>query len=418
MVYMAKGAMATKTKRTAPCGPLNKIRILDLTRLYPGPLGAMLLADMGADVIKIEDMKSPDYMRYYPPYLSSESAGFLAVNRSKRSIALDLGKKEGRDIFFSLVRTADIVMEQFRPGIIDKMGLGYQKARKVKKDIIYVSVTGYGQNGPYAAQAGHDINYIGYAGILAITGSKETGPVIPGVQIADVAGGAYMAVIACLSALWAKEKTGKGQKVDVAMLDAILPLITLQMAHYQAAGIMPEAGRAALSGGLACYGVYQCADGKYIALGTLEEKFWKNFCNLMRRPQWLDKQFVIGDEADNLRWEIAALFRTKKRDEWISNAQSADVCLTPVLEINEVENDPQINARGMIVTQRHPRCGKIKGVGAPLKFSATPAKPRQAAPALGQHTEEIMKEIGYSQKDINNLKKEGIIFPPEKTRKK
>lgn len=407
-----------KKKRATANGPLKKIRILDLTRLYPGPLGAMLLADMGADVIKIEDMKSPDYMRYYPPYLSSESAGFLAVNRSKRSIALDLGKKEGRDIFFSLLETADIVMEQFRPGIIDKMGIGYQKARKVKKDIIYVSITGYGQDGPYAAQAGHDINYIGYAGILAATGSKDTGPAIPGVQIADVAGGAYMAVIACLSALWAKEKTGKGQKVDVAMLDAIIPLITLQMAHYQAARIVPEAGQAALSGGLACYGVYQCADGKYIALGILEEKFWKNFCNFMRRPQWLDKQFVIGDEADNLRREIAALLRTRKRDTWISDALKADVCMTPVLALQEMENDPQLRARGMIFQQQHPRCGRIKGFGVPLKFSVTPANPGRVAPLLGQDTVAIMKEIGYRQKDINHLKREGVILTAEKKTKK
>ena len=407
-----------KRKKSTPCGPLNEIRILDLTRLYPGPLGAMLLADMGADVIKIEDIKSPDYMRFYPPYLSSESAGFLAVNRSKRSIALDLGKKKGRDVFFSLLKTADIVMEQFRPGILDKMGLGYLKARKIKRDIIYISITGYGQSGPYAAQAGHDINYIGYAGILAATGSQDKGPSIPGVQIADVAGGAYMTVIACLAALWARERTGKGQKADVSMLDAILPLMTLQMAHYQAAGIVPQAGQAALSGGLACYNVYQCADGKHVALGALEEKFWRNFCGLMQRPQWLDKQFVVGKEADDLRQEIAALFHAKKREGWLSLAKGKDVCLTPVLEIHEMENDPQIKKRGMIVTQKHPQCGKIKGFGVPLKFSATPATPSQPAPALGKHTAEIMKEIGYGQKDINNLKKECVIFLAEKQQKK
>src|SRR4030065_419447 len=223
-------------------GPLKGIRILDLTRLYPGPLGTMMLADMGAEVIKIEDMNSLDYMRHYPPYLASESAGYLAVNRSKRSLALNLKVKKGVDIFWKLVKTADIVIEQFRPGVLDEMGMGYESARRIKKNIIYVSVTGYGQNGPYALHAGHDINYIGYSGILSTTGTKKTGPIIPGPQIADVAGGAYMTIIACLSSLWARQKSGKGQIVDVSMLDAIPPLMTLQMAHYQAVGLIPAAG--------------------------------------------------------------------------------------------------------------------------------------------------------------------------------
>ncbi|HOD31618.1 MAG TPA: CaiB/BaiF CoA-transferase family protein, partial [Smithellaceae bacterium] len=370
-----------KAKRSVR-GPLDKIRILDLTRLYPGPLGTMMLADMGAEVIKIEDINNPDYMRYYPPYLRTESAGFLAVNRSKRSVAINLGAKKGVELFFLLVKTADVVIEQFRPGIIDKMGIGYKNARKIKKDIIYVSLTGYGQNGPYAMQAGHDINYIGYSGILASTGTKETGPVIPGAQIADVAGGAYMTIIACLSALWAREKTGRGQQVDISMLDAILPLMTLQMAHYQAVGILPEAGQAALSGGLACYNVYQCADGKYVALGILEEKFWKNFCEVMRHSEWLDRQFVVGEEADKLRGEISALFLTKTRDEWIIAAADHDICLTPVVEIAEIENNYHLQTRNMIIEQKHPACGKIKGFGVPLKFSRTPAKPGMPAPSL------------------------------------
>ena len=391
-------------------GPLKGLRILDLTRLYPGPLGTMMLADMGAEVIKIEDMNSPDYMRFYPPYLASESAGYLAVNRSKRSIALNLKSKKGLDIFFALVKTADIVVEQFRPGVLDEMGLGYDSARRFKADIIYVSVTGYGQNGPYAQHAGHDINYIGYSGILSTTGSKKTGPIIPGPQIADVAGGAYMTIIACLCALWSRQKSGQGQRVDVSMLDAILPLMTLQMAHYQAAGLSPAVGEAALSGGLACYDVYRCADEKYIALGILEEKFWKNFCDMAGHPDWLPKQFVIGEEADQLKAEISAFFETKKREEWIATSTDYDICMTPVLEIAEIETDPQIQARNMIIKQTHPLCGKIKGIGVPLKFSATPAKPSGPAPTLGQDTADIMKEIGYKPQEIEALKKEGVIL--------
>ena len=399
-----------KKKRKPATGPLKGIRILDFTRLYPGPLGTMMLADMGAEVIKIEDMNTPDYMRFYPPYIASESAGYLAVNRSKRSIALNLKHKKGVDIFFSLLQTADIVVEQFRPGVLDEMGLGYEAARRVKADIIYVSLTGYGQNGPYARDAGHDINYIGYAGILSTTGSRKIGPIIPGPQIADVAGGAYMTIIACLSALWAREKTGQGQKVDVSMLDAILPLMTLQMAHYHAAGLAPAPGEAALTGGLACYGVYKCADGKYIALGILEEKFWKSFCKMVGRPEWIDQQFVIGEEAERLRGAIAALFKTRTRDEWIAAAKEYDTCLTPVLEIGEIETDPQVQARNMIIEQTHPVCGKIKGIGVPLKFSQTPAKPSLPPPVLGKDTAAIMEEIGYKPEEIKTLREEGIIL--------
>jgi crotonobetainyl-CoA:carnitine CoA-transferase CaiB-like acyl-CoA transferase len=399
-----------KEKRKPAAGPLKGIRLLDFTRLYPGPLGTMMLADMGAEVIKIEDMNTPDYMRFYPPYIVSQSAGFLAVNRSKRSIALNLKHKKGVNIFFSLLPTVDIVVEQFRPGVMDEIGLDYDAARRVKPDIIYVSLTGYGQNGPYAQAAGHDINYIGYSGILETTGSRKTGPIIPGPQIADVAGGAYMTIIACLSALWAREKTGKGQKVDVSMLDAILPLMTLQMAHYHAAGLAPAPGEAALTGGLACYGVYKCADGKYIALGILEEKFWESFCEMAARPEWIDRQFAIGKEAEELRSEIAAFFITRTRDQWITAADGFDTCLTPVLEIGEVEKDSHVQARNMIIEQTHPVCGRIKGIGVPLKFSKTPAKPSGSAPSLGKDTASILNEIGYSKKEIETLRKEGIIL--------
>lgn len=399
-------------ERKPKTGPLQGIRILDLTRLYPGPLGTMMLADMGADVIKIEDANSPDYMRFYPPYIASESAGFVAVNRSKRSLALNLKTPKGVGIFFSLVKTADIVIEQFRPGVLDEMGIGYEQARQVKEDIIYVSITGYGQNGPYAQHAGHDINYIGYAGILSSAGSRETGPLLPGPQLADVAGGAYMSMIACLCALWAREKTGKGQHVDVAMLDSVLPLMTLQMAHYQATKINLAPGELPLSGGLACYGVYSCADGKYIAVGILESKFWKIFCEMAGHDEWIEKHLVMGEEAENLRREIAALFRTKTRDEWAAAAKKLDICITPVLDISEVETDPHLQARQMVCEQVHPVCGRIKEIGVPLKFSATRTEPCGPSPALGEDTISILKEIGYAKEEIEALRQERVILVP------
>lgn len=391
-------------------GPLQGIRILDLTRLYPGPLGTMMMADMGADVIKIEDTNAPDYMRYYPPYLENESAGFLAVNRSKRSLAVNLRSEKGVEIFLKLLKTADVVIEQFRPGILEGLGIGYETAREVKPDIIYVSITGYGQNGPYADEAAHDINFIGYAGILASTGTPSSGPIIPAPQLGDVAGGAYMSIIACLSALWSREKTGRGQRVDVSMLDGVLPLMTLQMAHYQATKLNMGPGELPLSGGMACYGAYRCADGKYIALGLLEAKFWKLFCDLACRPDWIDKHMVMGDESENLRQEIAALFATRTREQWIAAAKDLDVCLTPVLDISELENDPHLQARQMIYEQTHPSCGKIKAVGVPLKFSETKARPAWPAPALGQDTKSILEEIGYAADEMEILHKAGVIL--------
>lgn len=391
-------------------GPLQGIRILDLTRLYPGPLGTMMLADMGADVIKIEDMNAPDYMRFYPPYIESESAGFVAVNRSKRSLALNLKSQKGAGIFFDLLKTADIVIEQFRPGVLDELGIGYEAAKTVTPDIIYVSITGYGQDGPYARNAAHDINFIGYAGILAATGTTASGPVLPAPQLGDVAGGAYMSIIACLSALWARERTGRGQQVDVSMLDGVLPLMTLQMAHCQATKTAMGPGEPPLSGGLACYGAYACADGKYIALGLLEAKFWKIFCDMAGHPEWTEKHLVMGEEAESLRQELAALFRTRTRNEWIAQANNLDVCLTPVLDLMEAENDPQLQARRMIYEQAHPVCGTIKGIGVPLKFSVTKAAPTGPSPALGEDTTSLLQEIGYTKKEIEALRQEGIIL--------
>jgi len=390
-------------------GPLSGIRILDLTRLYPGPLATMMLGDMGADIIKIEDPSSPDYMRFYPPYTAERSAGFLAVNRSKRSLALNLKSREAKDIFWKLIAGADIVVEPFRPGVLDDMGLGYERACKIKPEIIYVSLTGYGQNGPYAGHAGHDINFIGYAGILAATATEQTGPVLPGPQLGDVAGGAYMTVIACLAALWASRTTGRGQKVDVSMLDGLLPLMSLQMAHTWSAQSGFATGEAPLSGGLACYGVYQCRDGKYMALGILEEKFWKKFCQMARRPDWEEQFLIHGDDAKKLRAEIAALFLTQTRNDWTRKAAELDICLTPVLDPEEIEDDPHIRTRGMIFEHDHPVCGKIKGIGPPIKFSHTAVQPSRPAPDLGQDTGDILSEIGYRLEEIEALKNDGVI---------
>jgi alpha-methylacyl-CoA racemase len=380
--------------RKPQTGPLQGIRILDLTRLLPGPLGTMLMADMGAEVIKIEDPNAPDYVRVFPPFVGGESVNYLAYNRSKKSMFLDYKSEEGRKIFFELVKTADVVVEQFRPNYLDKIGLGYEEAKKVNPKIIYVSVTGYGQTGPYAHLAGHDLNYIAYAGVLGITGEKDSSPTLPGVQMADIAGGSYMSVIATLSALHARTQTGKGQHVDVSMTDAVMPLLSVSYAIYSATNQSQNRGTLPLSGGMPNYGVYECQDKKYIALGTLEPKFWSKFCDLTNKTDW--KMFMVPQNSEQLlRFKnlIGGLFLEKKQSEWVKFGLENDLLISPVYGLEDLENDPHLQARQMIIETEHPTAGKLKSIGVPLKFSETEAKPSWSAPILGEDTEAILKEL-------------------------
>lgn len=385
------------TSRKPITGPLQGIRVLDLTRLLPGPLGTMLMADMGAEVIKIEDPNHPDYVRAFPPYLNGESANYLSFNRSKLSLTLDYHSEEGKGFFFDLVKTADFVIEQFRPGFLDKIGIGYEAANKINPKIIYVSVTGYGQIGPYAHLAGHDLNYLAYSGVLGLTGKTNEAPIIPGVQLADIAGGSYMTVIAALSALHARTQTGKGQHVDVSMTDAVMPLLSAVYA-LEAGGMADvERGKMPLSGGLPNYGIYQCQDGKYIALGTLEPKFWGKFCTLINQPDWM--MFVLpknSEELANFKAKINQLFETQPQGYWIEFGLKNDLLISPIYDLKDLENDPHLQAREMIVIQEHPQAGIFKSIGIPIKFSSTPAQPSWIAPKMGEDTEAILETLKES----------------------
>jgi alpha-methylacyl-CoA racemase len=359
-------------------GPLKGIKILDLTRLLPGPLGTQMMAEMGADVIKIEDKNSPDYARFMPPHLGDNGLVYLNVNRTKRSISLDLKSVEGKEKFFELLKTADIVIEGFRPKIIDKMGLGYDEAIKYKKDIIYVSVTGYGQDGPYMNKAGHDLNYIGYAGILGTNGYKDR-PSMSGVQIADIAGGTYPLIVGCLAALWARTTNGLGQKVDISMTDCVLPLSSVILGEGMNQNTYYSRAQHPLSGGIPNYNIYQCKDKKWLALGTLEPKFWMGFCALINKQDWAMQMM-----DPKMFEELTNLFLTKDRDEWIEQAKDADICLSPIYEQNEVEHDPQLCHRNMFIETHHPKYGKLRGIAQPFKFSATPCNTVWASPLLGE----------------------------------
>jgi crotonobetainyl-CoA:carnitine CoA-transferase CaiB-like acyl-CoA transferase len=389
-------------------GPLNGIRVLDLTTLYPGPLATMILADLGAEVIRIEHPDHPDKVHLLPPFLGSESAAYLTLNRSKRSLALDIRKDEGRKVFYDLVRRADVVVEQFRPGVIDDIGIDYGKAVTFNPRIIYLSITGFGQDGPYRQTAAHDINYISLTGLLAQI-KKENQPVLPGFQMADVAGGAYMAVISCMVALWHREKTGKGQRVDVAIADAIMPLLTLQLSQYWGS----EGGSQVTNlfdGSFPFYGVYECADGKHVSLGALEQKFWVNFCQMVNKPEWLSSQFATGEEGVRVRGEIAALFKQKPRDEWLKLTEVHDICLSPIHELEDLEKHPQMRSRQMIIETEYGDGLKLKGIGVPIKFSdSQPDKPGPA-PMVGQDSIEILKEMGYSHERVEELVRKRIVF--------
>jgi alpha-methylacyl-CoA racemase len=389
-------------------GPLSGIRILDLTQLYPGPLATMMLADMGADVVRIEHPNRPDLVHLLPPFIGKESAAYLSLNRSKRSLALDTGTEQGRHVFFDLVRTADLVVEQFRPGVLDKIGIGYEQAPLFNPRIIYVSITGFGQNGPYRKKAGHDINYMALAGLLSQVKKGEE-MALPGFQTADVAGGAYLSVIACMAGLWHRERTGKGQKIDVSMMDGILPLLTLQLAQYWGSRVKEDFVNV-LDGSFACYGVYECADGKYVSLAALEPKFWASFCHMVNKPEWLTSQFPAGGEIKKVREEVAGLFKTKSREEWVELAEVHDVCLSSVHEMEDLEKDPQLRAREMIIETEHEGGVKLKGVGVPIKFSECKPDPPEPAPVVGQDSIEILKEAGYSEERIEELVEKGIVF--------
>lgn len=395
-------------------GPLQGIRILDLSRLLPGPLATMLMADMGAEVIKIENPKQPDYVRNFPPVYEVEgqeySANYLAFNRSKKSLALDYTTPEGKEIFFQLVRTADIVVEQFRPKYLEQIGLDYKNAKKINPKIIYVSITGYGQYGAYSHLAGHDLNYLSYAGILAMIGKPQEPPVIPAVQIADIAGGSYMAIIACLSALQARNFTQEGQHVDVAMTDAVMPLLTVPFSYWQATKDAPKRGETPLSGAFPNYNVYACKDGKHIALATLEPKFWIKFCQIVEKPEFLGFAMPQEKEAmqENYR-QLAEFFLSETSNYWVELGKTHDLLISPIYEIDEIENDAHLQERQMFVELEHHKIGKIKEIGVPLKFSDTPAQAAWVAPDLGDDTDSILLELGLSQDDIKKLKEKEVV---------
>lgn len=382
---------------------LKGVRVLDLTRLLPGPLCTTYLADMGAEVIKVEDTTVGDYTRWDVPRVKENSYFFCLINRNKKSMKLNLKAPEGREIFHRMAREADVIVEQFRPGVVESLGIDYEAIRKINPGIIYCSITGFGQTGPYKDLAAHDINYIGYAGLLGQTARRGAIPAIPGIQVADEAGGTLMAAIGILAALNHKQRTGEGQYIDVGMVDGVFSLMVISLGHLFGYGEPPKPGDDLLTGGAPCYDVYETKDGKFMALGAFEPKFWKSFCDAVERPDLVDGQFARGEKREGVRKSVEAIFKEKTRDEWISFLSDIDACCTPVLELQESVSNEHLKARGMIFELDHPIEGRIPQIGFPIKFSGSYFEVIHPSPGWGEHTKEILYSLNYTEEEIKRL---------------
>ena len=377
---------------------LRGIRVLDLSRLLPGPFLTMVLADMGADVVKVEDPRVGDYLRGIPPAKGGIAGRFLAVNRGKRSLALDLKAPAGRDAFVKMATRADVVIESFRPGVMDKLGVGYAALAAANPKIVVCSISGYGQTGPYVERAGHDIDYIALAGVLAMTGGAGGPPQVPGVQIADFAGGGLWSATAILGALLGRERTGKGAHLDISMTEGALALLSAELGNFDC-GAHPTRG-ADLTGGLACYGVYRASDGRYLAVGALEPKFWLALNQAIGRAPNLAELVGTPEQQSKTRGEIAQIFATKSAAEWMEILGKADCCVEIVVEPDELTAHPLHRARDVFFT-----IDGGAGVGPVLQVRTPVGAPRDPGPPprLGQHSREVLAEYGFTADEITQL---------------
>jgi len=389
---------------------LEGIKVIDLTRLGPGPYCTMLLADMGADVIKVEagGGRAAQVIETMDAEVEERRRAFNPEGRNKRSIVLNLKMGGAREVFYKLVKDSDVVVEEFRPGVLKRLGADYETISKINPGIILCSITGYGQDGPYAQLPGHDINYMSTAGAQSMIGPRGGPPVMTFNLIGDYSGGSMQAALGITLALIARERTGKGQHVDISMTDGIISLMHGEVAGYFDTGRVPTRGDLLSIGGAPFYGVYETKDGKYVSIGALEPWFYANLCELLGRED------LLPYEWDATKWgELSAEFRkiflTKTRDEWVKLLRQKDVCVAPVNSVNEVFEDPQVIRREMAVEIEHPTLGRVKQVGIGIKLSDTPGAVRSVAPKPGQHTDEIMLGLGYTRENIAELRGSGAI---------
>jgi crotonobetainyl-CoA:carnitine CoA-transferase CaiB-like acyl-CoA transferase len=394
--------------------PLEGVRVLDLTRLLPGGYCSLLLADFGADVVKVEDTGAGDYIRWSPPFVdgaeeSAKGALFLALNRNKRSIRIDLKNERGKEVLLRLAKDADVLLEGFRPGVLERLGVGYDTLLEANPGLVICPITGYGQDGPYRDRSGHDMNYLGLIGVLGMQGEgPDTIPVQGAGQMADLGGGGLMAAFGVLAALHHRDRTGEGQVVDVSMADGALSWMAMVAPRVLMGEPPPARGRDTLTGRFICYRPYRCADG-WVTLGALEPKFFAAWCQGVERPDLVEHQF--DEPGSPAHAEIEAVFLERTRDEWQAFASEFDCCLEPVLDLREALDSELVRARGMVVEIEQPGAiTPVQLLGVPVKMSATPGDPgRLPGPGLGEHTDEVLREAGFGDDEIAALNESGAV---------
>jgi crotonobetainyl-CoA:carnitine CoA-transferase CaiB-like acyl-CoA transferase len=384
-------------------GPLNGTLILDLTRLLPGAYCTLLLADLGAEVVKVEQPGTGDPLREAQPLVDGVGAAHLALDRGKRSLTLDLKAPEGPEVLLRLAERAGAVVESSRPGVLDRLGVGYETLSRRNRRLVYCALTGYGRDGPYRDRPGHDVNYVALTGLLDATGTPHGPPAIPAAQTADLAGGMGGA-IGILAGLLEAERTGRGRLVDVAMLDAAASWAALPWSSYLATGTPPSRGRWFLTGALACYRVYAAGDGRYLAVGALEPKFWSVLCEALGVPELAATQFD-PERQEEMAERVADIFLTRSRSEWVVALAGLEACVAPVNDVAEAVEDPQLILREMVAEAG----GRRVGPGPLLKVADRPGGPLVPAPDLGEHTDAVLAEAGFTEVEVAGLRAHGVV---------
>ena len=397
---------------------LEGIKVLDFCRNAPGMFCTTVLADLGAEVLMVERPMDESRSAYEKLVAGIENgdderrhAAFNALQRNKRSIALNLKEAEAQQIVHKLVEAADVVVEGFRPGVMERLGAGYEKVRSINSRVVYCSVSGYGQDGPYSQMAGHDINYISVAGALGLIGEQDGKPAIPLNLIADYAGGGLCGAVGILAALMAREKTGAGQYVDIAMSEGVLYMLSGLVSDVLSRGISAERGGNRLNGGAPYYNVYRTKDDKYFSIAAIEPWFWENLCRAIDREDLLPYQDARGIKKTEVEQALSDVFMTKTRDEWFETLKDANISIGKVYSLEEALDDPHAQQRGMVLDIETPEIpeGRVRQVATSIHLSETPGRVGHLGSAVGQNTAEILAELGFESEVIVDLVNRQVV---------
>lgn len=389
--------------------PLEGITVLDLSRQLPGPVATQILADFGADVIKVEDTGRGDEFRYVEPLKNDVSTRHMMLNRNKRGLSINLKSDEGRALFLQLAAKADVVFEQFRPGVVKRLGIDYESVRAVNPKIVYLSLSGFGQDSPYRDVVAHDPNYLAVSGVLSLLGRRGDAPAMSGPQISDLAA-AHMATIGILAALRRAEREGQGDYIDVALADSAFAMTVTALSTYVGTGTAPSRGQERHNGRYPWSDIYRCADDGYVTISAIESHFYRNLCHAMGHPEWEALQYADDEEQDKIRAELQRIFLRHNRDEWFELLKDKELCISPVLSVAEAAQSEQVKARGSLLPHVHPQAGEISLLMSPIRMKHAPAQIRRPAPALGEHTGEILASVGVDSSKLAELVAAGVVF--------